>query len=153
MTSPGSPPNDTPHASDDASHDDTSHEDASRTDYRRLRDDFDGLDLEHQATFLVDAVASLIAKGLETAGRTLAHEVDEFVERKRKTTAKTGRPGASASPDAGRGSSAHPDPSDKASDGTASRDTSPDDTSPSPRSAGESDAEDEDDAATRSPSE
>lgn len=109
MTSPGSPPNDTPHASNTDSHND----DAPRDDYRRLRDDFDGLNLDHQATFLVDAVASLIAKGLETAGRTLAKEVDEFVERKRPT------PGAddsseAGSPDADHGSSALSDPSDEA---------------------------------------
>jgi len=136
MTSPGSHPNDTPHASDATSHND----DASRDDYRRLRDGFDGLDLEHQATFLVDAVASLIAKGLETAGRTLANEVDEFVERKRP------KPGADESretgpPGADHGSSADPDPSDKASTqaSSASETSTPDsppDSSPESEASG-----------------
>jgi hypothetical protein len=116
MTQPGSPPNDSPssgergpasggagHSSSSASHDSTT-EGSGDDSYRRIRDDFDGLDLEHQATFLVDATVSLLARGIETAARTLADEVDGFVERQRKKTAEkkgaADSSGASNRPDA-----------------------------------------------------
>ena len=93
MTQSGSPPNDSSSRDDrgptsERSSSDSTSSDARDDSYRRVRDDFDGLDLEHQATFLVDATVSLLAKGIETAGRALADEVDEFVERQRKKAAK-----------------------------------------------------------------
>ena len=93
MTQPGSPPNDSSSRDDRGSTSERSSSDSTSSDarddpYRRVRDDFDGLDLEHQATFLVDATVSLLAKGIEMAGRALADEVDGFVERQRKKAAK-----------------------------------------------------------------
>ncbi len=87
MTQPGSSSNDSP-SPDDC---DPAFEGDARDDsdsYRRIRDEFDSLGLEHQATFLVDATVSLLAKGIEAAGRALADEVDGFVERQRKKAAQ-----------------------------------------------------------------
>ena len=93
-------------ASNDASRDPSEHRETSSTDphdaassttsdagassanesddYRRARKDFDGLDLQHQASFLVDATVSFLARGIETAGRTLASELEDIVERRQK---------------------------------------------------------------------
>lgn len=46
--------------------------------YRRTRDTFDDLPLEDQATFLVEATASLLAHGLEEAGRAVADGLDDL---------------------------------------------------------------------------
>lgn len=140
MTQPGSPPNDSPFSDDrdpesdggnrssDATSGDSSSTGKGDDSYRRIRDDFDGLDLEHQATFLVDATVSLLAKGIETAGRALADEVDGFVERQRKKAAE--KKGASDVPQ-------RPDPPTAANEDNATREdtaaenTAADDVAPS----------------------
>jgi len=106
-------------ASNDASRDPSEHRETSSTDshdaassttsdagassanegdtYRRARKDFDGLDLQHQASFLVDATVSFLARGIETAGRTLASELEDIVERRQKPSPE-GAPEASSDP-------------------------------------------------------
>lgn len=169
MTQPGSPPNDSPSSDDrDASShsadrssasDDSTSARAGDDPYRRMRDDFDGLDLEHQATFLVDATVSLLAKGIESAARTLADEVDGFVERQRKKAAeKKGASDVSKRPNApndadGDDASAE-DSADEGSKGAQSSPpagddpgASPDASTNAPPSAGDDEEDNQDDGA------
>jgi hypothetical protein len=69
----------------------TSHGESS---YERTRRDFDSLSLEEQASFLVDATASTLARGIETLGRELAREVERAFKQERASASGTGgRPG------------------------------------------------------------
>lgn len=63
--------------------------------YTRTRRDFDSLSLEEQVSFLVNATASTLARGIETLGRELAHEVERAVQGHRHTPsgAEGGSPG------------------------------------------------------------
>jgi hypothetical protein len=56
-----------------------------------MRDDFDRLDMEKQATFLVDATVSMLARGIESAGRAIASEID-------KASKKRGKPDPAGDP-------------------------------------------------------
>lgn len=55
------------------SRDDPSSEDT----YRRTRDTFDQMNAEEQVTFLVEATASMVARGVEQAGRALAAGLED----------------------------------------------------------------------------
>lgn len=86
-------------------------------DYRRTRDTFNHMKLEDQATFLVEATASLLARGIEEAGRVMAEGVDEIFRpaRKRDRAEQPGGPGP-AEPETAqqrppRGSAPDPDSS------------------------------------------
>lgn len=58
---------------------------SSRDEYRRTRDTFNEMDFEQQATFLVEATASMLARGVEEAGRVVADGLsDIFQPRKQK---------------------------------------------------------------------
>lgn len=46
--------------------------------YRRARDTFNHMNPEDQATFLVEATASLLARGVKEAGRVVAEGLDEL---------------------------------------------------------------------------
>lgn len=48
----------------------------TRESYRQARTAFDALNIEDKAVFLVEAVASTLARGLQSAGQTLADEID-----------------------------------------------------------------------------
>lgn len=49
-----------------------------RDEYDRTRKGFRDMNLEEQATFWVEATASLLARGVQEAGRVLAREMDDF---------------------------------------------------------------------------
>ena len=87
MTPPDAPhsesPNDAFSSSSEESKDTSSRSDS----YRRMRDDFDRLDMEKQATFLVDATVSLLARGIESAGRAIASEIDKASKKRSKPDA------------------------------------------------------------------
>lgn len=73
---------------------------------------------DKQATFLVDAAVSLLARGIESAGRAIASELDEMAEKRRKKGEPagpfgTGEPEGSSSRS---GTSAPDQTSEKASD-------------------------------------
>lgn len=51
---------------------------ARREEYDQTRKGFDQLNLEDQATFWVEATASLLARGVQEAGRSIAREMDHF---------------------------------------------------------------------------
>ncbi len=69
--------------------------DAHRETYNQARDEFDRMDLEDQATFWVEATASLVARGVQEAGRSIACELDHFFAgaRRRAEHRDTGGPG------------------------------------------------------------
>lgn len=46
--------------------------------YRQARAAFDTLNIGDQAVFLVESVVAVMARGLEEAGRTLAHALDDL---------------------------------------------------------------------------
>lgn len=57
------------------------HDAKSRHDaYRRTRDAFDQMKTDDQATFLVQATASLVARGVEEIGRMVAGGLDDLFE-------------------------------------------------------------------------
>jgi hypothetical protein len=58
------------------------HDDA-RARYERTKRDFEDMSLEQQASFLVEAGASALARGLEQAGRSLADEIDRIFRKTR----------------------------------------------------------------------
>lgn len=64
-------------------------------DYQRTRDTFNDMKLEDQATFLVEATATLLARGIEEAGRVMADGIDEIF---RPRTARKQRSSASEGP-------------------------------------------------------
>lgn len=59
--------------------------------YRRARDTFNHMEPEDQATFLVEATASLLARGVKEAGRVMAEGLDELFRPARTSS----RPGSS----------------------------------------------------------
>jgi hypothetical protein len=63
--------------------------------YDRMRRDFEGLEVEQQARFLVEASASTLAKGIEAVGRALADGLEDAVGRGPRSDAGggTSRPG------------------------------------------------------------
>lgn len=67
----------------------------SREDYEQARSRFDRMNLEDQATFWVQATASLLARGVQEAGRSIAREMDHFFSgaQHRDESAEAGRPG------------------------------------------------------------
>lgn len=60
--------------------------------YEQARRQFDELDVEERARFLINASASLLAQGLEQAGEVLADGLKEVLR-------QTGRPSSSAEPE------------------------------------------------------
>lgn len=73
-------------------------EDRQHDRYREARSRFDELDVEEQASFLVEATASTLAHGLEEAGRALAGSLQELARQARKSSTQarssSTRPGA-----------------------------------------------------------
>lgn len=51
---------------------------SSHNEYRRVRDTFNKMNVEEQATFLVEATASMLARGVEEAGRVVADSVNDI---------------------------------------------------------------------------
>lgn len=61
--------------------------------YDRMRRDFEELDFEEQAQFLIQASASTLAKGIEQVGRALADGLGDVMHRRRRSSGTSG-PGA-----------------------------------------------------------
>ena len=53
---------------------------AGGSGYDHVRDDFNRLRFEEQASFLVEAAVSVAARGIETVGRTLASELEDLFD-------------------------------------------------------------------------
>lgn len=66
--------------------------------YRRARNDFEDFDFEQKATFLVEAMTSTLARGLEEAGKALSDEFGELFRSGRRRTRRhaSDRPGGTA---------------------------------------------------------
>lgn len=66
--------------------------------YHQARRRFEELDVEEQASFLVEATASTLAQGLEQAGRALAGSLQDLARQARKSSTRSRtsshRPGA-----------------------------------------------------------
>lgn len=69
--------------------------DTKREDYEQARSRFDRMNLEDQATFWVETTASLLARGVQEAGRSIAREMDHFFSgfQRRKERTQSGGPG------------------------------------------------------------
>lgn len=73
--------------------------DARHENYEKARRDFKDLNLEEQATFWVEATTSLLARGVQEAGRTIAHELDNLFTRTRKARPEAGSGPGPAEPE------------------------------------------------------
>ncbi|MFB6098770.1 MAG: hypothetical protein ABEK84_06620 [Salinibacter sp.] len=64
--------------------------------YERVRRDFEELEIETRARFLIEASASTLAKGLEEVGRVLAEGIEDTVRRANRSSERTAphEPGA-----------------------------------------------------------
>jgi len=69
-----------------------------RSRYERTKHDFSELNTEEQASFLIEATASVLAQGLEEAGRRVAEELESLFRRSGRSSSrdrgKDARPGA-----------------------------------------------------------
>ncbi len=63
---------------------------SSHDAYRRTRDTFNEMNIEQQATFLVEATASMVACGVEEAGRVVADGLSDIF-RPRQQTKRRGK--------------------------------------------------------------
>jgi hypothetical protein len=73
----------------------TTHDaDTDHNTYRRTRDAFNEMNVEEQASFLVEATASMLARGVEEAGRAVAEGLDDLFRSKtnRSKTKSTASP-------------------------------------------------------------
>lgn len=69
-------------------------DDTKRDTYRRTRDAFNEMDMERQASFLVEATAAVIARSVEEAGRVVARGIGElFHPRSGAPSSSHDRPG------------------------------------------------------------
>jgi hypothetical protein len=71
-------------------------DDSSTSRYDQTRHQFDDLEPEEQARFLIEATATTLAQGIERVGRALAHGLQDTVRQARRRSSsgpKTG-PGA-----------------------------------------------------------
>jgi translation initiation factor 2 alpha subunit (eIF-2alpha) len=58
--------------------------DESQTRYERTKRDFEEMNLEQKASFLLEATASTLARGLEEVGRSVGEELEDLFRRARK---------------------------------------------------------------------
>ena len=61
--------------------------------YDRVRHDFEELEVEKQAQFLIEASASTLAKGIEQAGQVLADELGNVMHRAGRSSASSSKAG------------------------------------------------------------
>lgn len=64
--------------------------------YDRMRRDFEELDVEKQAQFLIEASASTLARGIEQVGEVLADGLGDVMHRTDPSSDATDRPGPGA---------------------------------------------------------
>ncbi len=72
---------------------------SSSEQYDQTRRDFESMRLEEQATFLVEATVSTLARGIEEAGHALAEGLDDVFKQARHR----GQPSSDADPGTGPG--------------------------------------------------
>jgi len=73
--------------------------DSSSSDqYDQTRRDFESMKLEEQATFLVEATVSTLARGIEEAGHALAEGLDDVFKQARRTKSSSAEPGPGTGP-------------------------------------------------------
>jgi hypothetical protein len=69
-----------------------------RSRYERTKQDFSEMNTEEQASFLIEATASVLAQGLEEAGRRVAEELEALFRRSGRPSPRDrgedARPGA-----------------------------------------------------------
>jgi len=67
-----------------------------RSRYERTKQEFGDMSVEEQASFLIEASATALARGLEHAGRRVAEEMESmFGERRHRSSGREdARPGA-----------------------------------------------------------
>lgn len=63
-------------------------EEESHTDYDKTRRNFEDLDVEERARFLVEGTASTLAHGLLQAGEALADGLEEAIRQTRRRSAR-----------------------------------------------------------------
>ena len=68
----------------------------ARTQYDEARRNFDDLDVEDRARFLVEATASTLANGLLQAGEALADTLEETIRRARERSGPSSGQGPGA---------------------------------------------------------
>lgn len=71
---------------------------SSRDRYDQTRRDFDAMNLEKQATFLVEASVSMLARGIEEAGHALADGLDDVFEQARRGRGSASEPATKSGP-------------------------------------------------------
>jgi hypothetical protein len=70
---------------------------SSSEQYDQTRRDFESMKLEEQATFLVEATVSTLARGIEEAGHALAEGLDDVFKQARRTSSSA-EPGPETGP-------------------------------------------------------
>lgn len=75
-----------------------SEDDRRHDSYDQARRSFEELEADEQASFLVEATATTLARGLEQAGRTLAEGLQQFVRQAQRRSSSS--PDASSAPGA-----------------------------------------------------
>jgi len=88
----------------------------AHTQYDEARRNFDDLDVEDRARFLVEATASTLANGLMQAGEALADTLEETIRRARERSGPSSRQGPGA---------AEPETSQRQSPRNGTHDTGP----------------------------
>jgi NCAIR mutase (PurE)-related protein len=77
--------------------------------YDQVRHNFEDLEIEERARFLIEASASTLAKGVEQVGHVLAEGLEDVIrhERRSETRAEESGPGAAEPETAQRQASSH----------------------------------------------
>lgn len=76
--------------------------------YKRVRNEFEDLLIEDKALFLLEAMVSTVARGVEQAGKGFAEEVDKAFRRASQPSDEEGEPAADAE-SSGAGAAANGD--------------------------------------------
>lgn len=71
---------------------------SSRDRYDQTRRDFDAMNLEEQATFLVEAGVSTLARGIEEAGHALADGLEDMFDEARRSRCSASDPTTESGP-------------------------------------------------------
>ncbi len=65
----------------------------NREQFDKTRHEFDQLRTDEKAVFLVEAVASTLARGVEQFGKVVVDEIDRIFEKRRASTTSSGETG------------------------------------------------------------
>lgn len=69
--------------------------------YKRVRNEFEDLQIEDKALFLLEAMVSTVARGVEQAGKGFADEIDKAFRRASRPMEEEREEGTTAGPTAG----------------------------------------------------